>query len=120
MGESNPLQFERNGSWARAMSAGIIIRPRSRASQEVQLTDTDSGHETVLVRLPNDECYVGRCDCLGFQHHSGACAHLWAVRIANGHNAIDIPTRGDLLEADEACPHCGRCYEMDEIRGADG
>lgn len=118
MSDAATLRFEKCGSWVRAISNGIVIRPQSRATQLVELTDSGGkGHEVILVSVPESGQYVGRCDCLGFQHHEKACAHLWAVRIAERHNAVEIPTRDELLESAENCPQCGRRYEETHLGG---
>lgn len=110
--ETRLLDFDKTGSWARAKENGAVIKPRSRANFVVRLTDSDDGHDTTLIYDPETDRYRGYCTCRGFQYHDQVCAHLWALKIAETRNALNIPTGKELLEKPDHCPQCGRGYDQ--------
>lgn len=110
MSQTRTLSWEKTGSWARAKETGIIIKPRSRAHFVVRLTDSADGHTCSLVRTENGD-YQGHCGCRGFRYHGQTCAHLWALRISEGYNAVEIPTETELHSKAASCPQCGRQYD---------
>lgn len=104
---SEPLRFEKTGTWARAEANGIIVKPEKGNQFAVRLTDSDDGHICSLSRSDDGE-FHGYCTCRGFRYHDTVCSHLWALRIADQHNAVDLPDRADSRPP--SCPQCGRVY----------
>lgn len=101
------LAFEKTGCWARAEANGIIVKPHKGDHFVVRLTDSEHGHTCSLTKneLGNWEGY---CSCKGFKYHDTTCTHLWALRIANQHNAVELPDQ--TPERPPSCPQCGREY----------
>lgn len=105
--EPEPLKFEKTGTWARAEANGIIVKPYKGRHFVVRLTDSESGHVCSLSRDGDGE-YRGYCSCRGYQYHDGPCTHLWALRIAERDNAVDLPE--EPVGRPPSCPQCGRVY----------
>lgn len=101
------LNFERTGCWARAEANGIIVKPYKGEQFAVRLTDSEDSHICSLTRDDADN-WEGYCSCRGFKYHNRTCTHLWALRIADQHNAVELPD--ETPERPPSCPQCGRVY----------
>ena len=75
-------------SWARADPREALIEPFGRFGYKVTLRDGESVHYCALG-LEDDE-YIGRCDCKGWEYHDGPCAHLCTLRKADFLGLIDV------------------------------
>ncbi|MWG34168.1 hypothetical protein [Halomarina oriensis] len=86
-----PLDFEgerddATTSFERADPRRAAIWREAWDTWRVALPD---GEEVHTARLRTDHGrYEGECDCAGFEHHTGACAHLCALRKAT---TVDYP-----------------------------
>lgn len=91
-------------SYSRTYSEGMVIRPRGRFRYVVRFTDSDNSHISTIAK---DGPLVGYCNCKGDMHHDGPCAHLWALKIAEQREVIDIPHVREALSGGDSCPRCG-------------
>lgn len=64
-------------SWERADPGSALIERFGRFGYKVMLPG-GSVHYVALAR--DDDAWIGRCDCRGFEHHAGPCAHLCTLR----------------------------------------
>lgn len=103
------IPFEDSPQKVRAVNEGTIIRPRGRFTFVVRFCASDDGHEVRLSREITDdgEDYYGSCSCKGYRYNDGACSHLWAARLAEEWNVIQIPITSDVFETADECPVCG-------------
>ena len=90
----------RSTSWERADPDRALIERRSWNEWSVLLPDGEKAH---ICRLERDHgAYVGACDCPGYEHHDGPCAHLCTLRKAEfGHDRDVEGRRVRVLDADE-------------------
>jgi hypothetical protein len=85
-----PLDFHAkreagSDSWDRADPRSALLERQRWDTWLVTLR----GGEAHEVRLRRESgAYVGRCDCAGFEHHDGPCAHLCTVRKAA---VVEVP-----------------------------
>jgi len=88
---ATPVDFEteartRSTSWQRADEA---TRPENVENTEIQAINRfawtvrlPDGKRHVTALLRREDWFEGYCDCKGFQHNSGPCAHLCTLRQA--------------------------------------
>lgn len=112
--EAEPLAFDdANGTSAQRVENGrVMLTPVGRFVWRVAFFDGDA-HRTQLAL--DRRGYLGACDCRGFEHHDGACAHLWAVKRAAEAGHADIESVVSALEAPPTCPNCGQYPEQGAI-----
>ena len=90
----------RSTSWQRADPGRALIERRSWNEWAVLLPDGEEAHDCQLER--DHGAYVGACDCPGYEHHGGPCAHLCTLRQAEfGHDRDVKGRRVRVLDADE-------------------
>lgn len=108
--DCEPLAYddEESTSYERTQNAGTIIRQLGRYVYRVRLTDSENPHIAVLAA--DWHGYVGACDCKGYAHHSGPCAHLWGLKEAEDHGVIEAAHVAIALDPTTAseCPTCRR------------
>jgi hypothetical protein len=117
-----PLDFrsqqrERTTSWERADPAAALIETVAWNRWRVMLPGSTDPHAVHLER--EHGAYVGGCDCPGFAHHDGPCAHLCTVRKADYGHFEDIRGRRIRIRSD-AEERAGCFAEPDERLRADG
>jgi hypothetical protein len=102
---TEPLDFQaeaeaRSTSWERADPDHALIERRSWNEWAVLLPDGEEAH---VCRLERDHgTYVGGCDCPGYEHHDGPCAHLCTLRKAEFAHDRDVEGRRvRVLDANE-------------------
>jgi hypothetical protein len=122
-----PLDFlterdDQTGSWRRAVEEGDAaeLERLNRYGWRVQLPD-GSPHLTALGT--EREAYVGWCDCKGFKHNDGPCAHLCTLRQAAFIDARDVdgePVDIPDTEGEKKALPDGGAFVEDYAAGADG
>ena len=101
-----PLSFTPIGtSFTRALKQATIITVRGRFDYRVRLADSEDEHEVLLYH--DEYGYRGHCDCPGFKHHEGPCAHLWAIKIGEQRGTLSIHAIEHTLNGEPCCPTCG-------------
>lgn len=84
--------------WEKARPGNQWVNPHDRDPGRYicRRQGSDEWHQCTLVTLAAE--YFGRCDCSGFEHHSGPCSHLCAVyRIISDDTDVYQPR---IVEAD--------------------
>lgn len=89
----------------RGETTPCVIRPMTRTSYAVRLTDSEDSHVVNIVQ--DGEAFSAACTCDGFRYHDGPCSHQWAVYYADKRQAIDIEPIDDVLAEPGICPMCG-------------
>jgi len=94
-------------SWERADPSKALIEHTSRFAYWVML----KGGDAHLVALAHEEDrYVGRCDCRGFEYHDGPCAHLCTLRKAEFIDAVDVEHVDSLDDQHAAAQGTGEVF----------
>jgi len=129
---SDYLNFQRavddqTTSWQRGDPDRAIIVKQSTTEYIVGLADGEDTHAVVFGMERGG--YVGWCDCKGYEHHDGVCAHLATLRKAEfmgdrdhngepieaGSTAVDNVEEAVSEPEPEIVPDGGR-----PVAGADG
>jgi len=111
------VDFERiagteSTSWQRADPEAALIESTGRYGFRVTLPGGDAH---LVAAAVDDSQHVGTCDCRGFEHHDGPCAHLCVVRkaaFAGVEGVDDEPVTIPCVDLD--------AHETDERAVADG
>jgi len=88
-----PLAESSDTSWQRATPESALIESTGRYGYLVTLPDGDAHLCALAVE---DAQHVGVCDCQGWEHNAGPCAHLCTVRKAAFLESNDV--RGDTVK----------------------
>lgn len=93
-------------SVARAETAGVVLRRIGTFTYLTRLTDAESDNPHDVRLATEQDKMIGTCDCLGFEHHDGPCAHLLAVCRAERHGVVSIDSVSSALGGTPECPTC--------------
>jgi len=88
-----PLAESSDTSWQRANPDVALIESTGRYGYRVNLPDGDA--HLCALGVENAH-HVGVCDCKGWQHNDGPCAHLCTIRKAAFLEIDDV--RGDTVK----------------------
>jgi len=88
-----PLAESSDTSWQRADAQAALIESTGRYGYLVTLPDGDAHLCALAV---DDDEHVGVCDCKGWEHNDGPCAHLCTVRKAAFLEISDV--RGNTVK----------------------
>ena len=113
-------QHERTTSWERADPEAALVETTAWNRWRVMLPPSTTPHDVHLER--ENGAYVGRCDCPGFEHHDGPCAHLCTVRKADFGHYDDLSGRRIRIRSagEERADHYAEPEETDDRLRADG